>query len=112
MTYGTTALFLEYFGLRSLEDLPAADELRRIRRAKARVALTDGRARPGDGAAGTTCACRHEPNRLTAERNPRPLNPPTAARPDGDTAPRSPSCRRSDACRARPGQHAVRPRPS
>ena len=29
-TYGTTALFLEYFGLRSLEDLPAADELRRM----------------------------------------------------------------------------------
>jgi len=30
MTYGTTPLFLEYFGLRSLEDLPAADELRRV----------------------------------------------------------------------------------
>lgn len=30
MTYGTTAVFLEYFGLRSLDDLPAADELRRI----------------------------------------------------------------------------------
>jgi segregation and condensation protein B len=30
VTYGTTALFLEYFGLRALEDLPAADELRRI----------------------------------------------------------------------------------
>ena len=30
MTYATTSLFLEYFGLRSLEDLPAADELRRI----------------------------------------------------------------------------------
>ena len=30
MTDGTTALFLEYFGLRSLEDLPAADELRRV----------------------------------------------------------------------------------
>jgi segregation and condensation protein B len=29
-TYGTTGLFLEYFGLRSLEDLPAADELRKI----------------------------------------------------------------------------------
>lgn len=29
-TYGTTALFLEYFGLRSLDDLPAADELRKI----------------------------------------------------------------------------------
>jgi segregation and condensation protein B len=30
MTYGTTSLFLEYFGLKNLEDLPAADELRRI----------------------------------------------------------------------------------
>lgn len=28
--YSTTSHFLEYFGLRSLEDLPAADELRRI----------------------------------------------------------------------------------
>jgi segregation and condensation protein B len=28
--YGTTGMFLEYFGLRSLEDLPAADELRKI----------------------------------------------------------------------------------
>ena len=30
MTYGTTPAFLEYFGLKSLEDLPAADELRRV----------------------------------------------------------------------------------
>ncbi len=30
MTYGTTLLFLEYFGLRDLEHLPEADELRRI----------------------------------------------------------------------------------
>ncbi len=30
MTYGTAPLFLEYFGLRSLDDLPAADELRKI----------------------------------------------------------------------------------
>src|SRR5258708_2793333 len=30
MTYGTTSAFLEYFGLRSLDELPAADELRRI----------------------------------------------------------------------------------
>lgn len=29
-TYGTTSMFLEYFGLRALEDLPAADELRKI----------------------------------------------------------------------------------
>ena len=40
MTYGTTALFLEYFGLRSLEDLPAADELRRIPVAKPETLLT------------------------------------------------------------------------
>lgn len=30
MTYGTTVVFLEYFGLRNLDELPAADELRRI----------------------------------------------------------------------------------
>ncbi len=30
MTYGTTPLFLEYFGMASLDDLPAADELRRV----------------------------------------------------------------------------------
>jgi segregation and condensation protein B len=30
MNYGTTPLFLEYFGLKNLEDLPVADELRRI----------------------------------------------------------------------------------
>lgn len=30
VTYGTTALFLEYFGLKNLEGLPAGDELRRI----------------------------------------------------------------------------------
>jgi len=39
-TYGTTALFLEYFGLRSLEDLPAADELRRIPVAKPPAPVT------------------------------------------------------------------------
>ncbi len=30
ITYGTTGQFLEYFGLRNLGDLPAADELRRV----------------------------------------------------------------------------------
>ncbi len=44
MTYGTTAAFLEYFGLRSLEDLPAADELRRIVVQKPEALLT---AEPG-----------------------------------------------------------------
>lgn len=39
-TYGTTAVFLEYFGLRALEDLPAAEELRRIPVAKPEALLT------------------------------------------------------------------------
>jgi segregation and condensation protein B len=39
-TFGTTAAFLEYFGLRSLEDLPAADELRRIPVTKPEALLT------------------------------------------------------------------------
>ena len=39
-TYGTTPLFLEYFGLASLEDLPAADELRRIPVQKPETLLT------------------------------------------------------------------------
>ena len=40
MTYGTTPLFLEYFGLRNLDDLPAADELRRIVVQKPEALLT------------------------------------------------------------------------
>ena len=40
MNYGTTAHFLEYFGLRRLEDLPAADELRRIPITKPESLLT------------------------------------------------------------------------
>ena len=40
MTYGTTSQFLEYFGLRALEDLPAADELRRIQVQKPEALMT------------------------------------------------------------------------
>ncbi len=39
-TYGTTPVFLEYFGLRCLEDLPAADELRKIPLLKPEQLLT------------------------------------------------------------------------
>ena len=39
-TYGTTTVFLEYFGLRNLEDLPAADELRRVIVQKPEALLT------------------------------------------------------------------------
>lgn len=40
MTYGTTAAFLEYFGLNALDDLPAADELRRVPVTKPESLLT------------------------------------------------------------------------
>ena len=40
MTYGTTPLFLEYFGLRNLGELPAAEELRRIPAQKPEPLLT------------------------------------------------------------------------
>lgn len=40
INYGTTALFLEYFGLRCLEDLPAADELRKVPVSKPESLLT------------------------------------------------------------------------
>jgi segregation and condensation protein B len=39
-TYGTTPAFLEYFGLRSLDDLPAAEELRRVPVQKPEALLT------------------------------------------------------------------------
>ncbi len=38
--YNTTPLFLEYFGLRALEDLPAAEELRRVVIKKPEALLT------------------------------------------------------------------------
>ena len=40
MNYGTTPIFLEYFGLKSLDDLPAGDELRRIVVKKPEALLT------------------------------------------------------------------------
>jgi segregation and condensation protein B len=40
ITYGTTAGFLEYFGIKNLDDLPAADELRRIVVQKPETLLT------------------------------------------------------------------------
>ena len=59
MTYGTTKRFLEYFGLRSLEELPAADELRRVPVEKPESLLT---VEPGLATA--------PPERLKEEGNP------------------------------------------
>jgi segregation and condensation protein B len=84
MTYGTTPVFLEYFGLRGLEDLPAADELRRIPVKKPEILAT---AEPG---LATT-----PPEQLTligGELQPAPSSPaseaaPAAAAPPEPVAP-------------------------
>src|SRR5579872_3737335 len=70
MTYGTTALFLEYFGLRSLEDLPAADELRRIPIQKPETLATV------DPGLATT-----PPEQLTMPSTDQPPAPPEAPQP-------------------------------
>jgi segregation and condensation protein B len=64
-TYGTTPMFLEYFGLRGLEDLPAADELRRIPLEKPPAPVT---ADPG--------LATVPPEQLSQE------NPPAEAKPE------------------------------
>jgi segregation and condensation protein B len=73
MTYATTALFLEYFGLRNLDELPSADELRRIpvQRPEALVTAegTPETAAAGAGAAGAA-----------------PANEPAVVAVDTDTA--------------------------
>jgi segregation and condensation protein B len=84
MTYTTTAIFLEYFGLRSLEDLPAADELRRIVIQKPAALVT---ADPG--------LATVPPEQLTLEDSPKvpapeseTQSPPSAApTPEGEIQP-------------------------
>ncbi len=77
-TYGTTALFLEYFGLRGLEDLPAADELRRVPVQKPESLVT---AEPGLATAPPE-AIKEEDRRQNEEVPPAEvasgLNPPSA----------------------------------
>jgi len=77
MTYGTTALFLEYFGLRSLEDLPAADELRRIAVQKPPAPVT---ADPG--------LATVPPEQLAlAAQEQKPDNPPAESAASAEAAP-------------------------
>jgi segregation and condensation protein B len=71
-TYGTTAMFLEYFGLGSLEDLPAADELRRIVIEKPPGPVT---AEPG--------LATHPPDQLTLQ----PAMPESGEKPDAGGTP-------------------------
>lgn len=78
--YGTTPAFLEYFGLRGLEDLPAADELRKIPVKKPEALLT---VEPGLATA--------PPEQLAMpEVAPRETSPPEAATESRATPPPEP----------------------
>jgi segregation and condensation protein B len=69
-TYGTTPLFLEYFGLRNLEDLPAADELRRIPVEKPPAPVT---VEPGLATAPPDqLNLQNPPDEVNTEKNPAP----------------------------------------
>jgi len=48
LQYGTTQTFLEHFGLRDLEDLPAVEELRRIEAKRQRAAAATAAAAPAE----------------------------------------------------------------
>jgi len=74
--YSTTALFLEYFGLGSLEDLPAADELRRIPIEKPPAPVT------ADAGLATV-----PPKQLKLEEVSEAVVEESSAKPDGSTAP-------------------------
>jgi segregation and condensation protein B len=85
ITYGTSQLFLEHFGLRGLEDLPAADELRRIiiERPEGPVTADTGLATaPPDELAGT-------PSQEGAEAEPTQPATGEAANEQGESADRS-----------------------
>jgi len=81
MTYGTTALFLEYFGLRNLDELPAADELRRIPVTRPEELLT-----------ADTGLATAPPDQLTLAEveQPAPPSPAAGAPPAGEEKPTEP----------------------
>ncbi len=75
VTYGTTQAFLEYFGLRALEQLPAADELRRLPVQKPESLLTVD---PGLATAPAEPAAPQVEMPLTPSTpDPSPLAPPS-----------------------------------
>jgi segregation and condensation protein B len=75
ITYGTTNGFLEYFGIKSLDDLPAADELRRVVVQKPEALLTVD---PGLATA--------PPEQLTLQNNGDPPSAPSGAPNEGEHA--------------------------
>lgn len=76
ITYGTTPFFLEYFGLGKLDDLPAAEELRRIPVEKPPAPVT---AEPG--------LATVPPEQLTLAQVEQPAPPPAAPEPPANPEP-------------------------
>lgn len=75
MTYATTNLFLEYFGLRNLDELPEADELRRIPVQKPESLQTvEGEAPTAEGQ--TMAENKETPGTEPEKATPSPDNPP------------------------------------
>lgn len=83
ITYGTSAAFLEYFGIRSLDELPAADELRRVVVQKPESLLTVD---PGLATA--------PPEQLTLTDTPAAAGAPTPAEPGPEPSAESPPANR------------------
>jgi segregation and condensation protein B len=99
MTYTTTILFLEYFGLRNLDELPSADELRRIPVEKPESLLTveaglatatpqDLQAAPQSGAAAPSAP---SPEPGTAPEVEETRTESSASSPESSSAPRTES---------------------
>ncbi len=81
VTYGTSSVFLEYFGLKNLDDLPAGDELRRIVVSKQEPLLTadpasldtageDGATAPSEAAPDAGAATAQPSAPADASKNP------------------------------------------
>lgn len=86
MQYGTTRLFLEYFGLRSLDDMPTADELRRVPVERPPSLLT---VEPGLATAPPeqlTLQPQPQPDAALPNSAPTPAAPETPDRPAPDSA--------------------------
>jgi segregation and condensation protein B len=88
MTYGTTPLFLEYFGLRNLDEMPAADELRRVVVERPPSLLT---VEPGLATAPPE-QLQSQPAETPAPAAPPPpqAGDPSTAPPPGEPAPETP----------------------
>src|SRR5438477_1782090 len=85
MTYGTTSLFLEYFGLRDLDGLSASDELRRVVVQKPESLLTVD---PGLASA--------PPEELAVVENPQAADPALGEIPNDATSAAKSSARTSE----------------